>query len=437
MSGASAATTGGSAQNGTDIATLQANLQQAQDDLDAAEAQIATLMDSTAFNLTDDDERRLRNDYAILTQVNTEHEAAAQSYGIQMTATSHAGMVNRPSCVKKDGDNILVSQYYHRPLIANPDGWGVVEQFPVTYQNPSSGNEGIAYSYGVGIDRSNNRIAICSWARHIVRVYTLDTYELLYTVGIPSAAGNHSAGKLYYPATAEFDATTGNLYIVSYYGYGDGCTNHGHISEYNGATGAFISTRQGFKGTGQPEGGYLYRPIDMFIDGQYMWVSVYGRNKLAKLDMSTTDADGFWPVVDYILPPANQSLTNPWGICACSDGDIAVIVLAKKEIIKINPTTKAVTEKISLIEAGLPGDARRIVELEPGIFAYTDWSALGICVVPISGEISAQYATSALQSGWEHDHTEEGFNPDTGVLTKPWNTAVSFPSTIKQCMRKV
>ena len=442
--GAGSGVSDASADNASAIAVLQDDLAESQSDLLAALQNISDLQASDAFNLTAEDERLLRNDYAILGLLNAYHENKLAEYGTQVSPALHAGFVNRPTAIKKIGNKLVIFQYYQKPLVLNIEGRTVDQQVPATYQNPSASNTGIAYSYGGAIDEVNNRVAICSWARHCVRVYALDTGDYLYTVGVPSGAGHLAYGKLYYAAQAMFHPVTGNLIIVSYYGYGlDGeggnCTNHGHISEFDAATGTLIATRQGFKGSGTPAGGYIYRPIDGFImaDGM-MWVSVYARNMLCKLDTNSLTSEGYWPVVDYIAAPPGESLTNPWGICECDDGDIAVVCVGPKVLMKINPVTKLVTAKISLTGAGLAGDPRRVVELEPGVFAISDWAANQIYVVPVAGELTAEYETKALTTGWEHHSTEDGFDPETGLMLKPWSaTGNPFPQQVKQTMRKV
>lgn len=444
-SGADAdAVTTASSDNSAAIAVLQSDLADSQQDLVAAVQQIADLQASDAFTLTAEDERLLRNDYAILPLLSTDHETELAGYGEQVSARLHSGFVNRPTGIKKVGSKLLIFHYYQKPLLLNVDGMTVDRQVPVTYQNPTATATGVAYSYGGAIDLANNRIAVCSWARHIVRVYALDTGDYLYTIGVPSGAGHLSYGKLYYASQAVFHPVTGNLIVVSYYGYGlDGeggnCTNHGHISEFDANTGVLIATRQGFKGSGTPAGGYIYRPIDGFItDDGMMWVSVYGRNMLAKLDTNALTSEGYWPVVDYIAAPPGESITNPWGICECSDGDIALVCVGPKALIKINPVTKLVTAKLSLTGAGLTGDPRRVVELEPDVFAISDWAGAQVYVVPISGEVAAQYDSKSLSAGWEHEATDVGFDTDTGVMVKPWSAMGNpFPNSVKQTMRKV
>lgn len=379
--------------------------------------------------LTADQEALLKRDYVIVNRLSNNLETAQGKIGKVADNNTLPGLVYRPQPMQKVGDDVFCINYYGKPCLLTPTTsgpWTFKKEYQAPYAAAATTNEAIGHGYGGVIDVPNNRMAVCSWAYHCVRQYDLDG-NLQFTIGIPRSAGHQSVGKLYYPARC-FYTPNGELAVMSYYGYGDGCNNHGHISLYDAATGAFIATRSGCTETRSTvvESGGLYRPIDCVADGNLLYVSVYGRSKVAVLDMSALDPDGFWPVVDIIyMPPSvpygssNSTTAALWGVTLLSDGTLAVMSHRNSAVYGIDPATHEHKWTIDLPSEGYQGDCRRLLELEPGylVLGNTSLTMLQVVAVPGSAALTEQYDVPVIPAGWEIYHKPEGFDELTGEMT--------------------
>ena len=388
----------------------------------------------------------LKRDYLQFSRQSNNTAEKRLKVGFKTDYNVMSGQINRPHPIGMDGEDLVCVQYYDDPCVLSisSDGeYQYKEQLPATYQNPTAANTGIGYAYGGCLDRENNRLSIASWARHIVRQYDLDG-NLMFTIGVPSSYGNVDDGKLRYPSTT-FYTPEGELAVVSYHGKGAGCTSWGHITCYDATTGEFIATRSGSfgaRGT-QPETGGTYLPNDAAVAGDKLYVSVYGRSKVAVLDMSTTDADGYWPVIKTLYLPStalfgsnNSSTCANWGICTITGGLIAVYSLRNNEIYGINPDSGETEWTIDLKKEGYQGDCRRILEIEPGFIVMGSWGSSLLQVVPVPGALTEQYEVPSIPDGWEVYNSSDRFDTSTGILTLDCLDAVA-PDHITLAIREI
>lgn len=129
------------------------------------------------------------------------------------------------------------------PLGRHVNNWG-----------PSEGtnNPEIRYCVAAAEDVTNNRIALCSNIRDVVKVFDLadfkaGTLTLLYTIGTHNSAGN--APLLNNPWDVCL-LPNGNWLVCNYLGnHAGGSTNDGALVEYSGADGSYVATRVANAGT--------------------------------------------------------------------------------------------------------------------------------------------------------------------------------------------
>lgn len=334
-------------------------------------------------------------DWEVIAPLNNNHKMLGSALGAKISREIHGAAIYYPVGLSKNaGGNIVVANYYAQPQVFDASG-NHLATLPITYQDATQG-DGIRYLFGVTIDHASGKIAACSWARGMCRVYT-SAGALLFSIGVWGSNGNVADGKLTYPRTAVW-LPNGNLLVVSYGGVGDGCTNQGHVTEYDGNTGALVATRLGYFSNGQAYVGSndILRPIDAVIDpddSTKLWVSVYGRTKIARVDMST------WKIEEVYTGQYNN-IAAPYGLCIASDGTIVVCSHTHKSLVGINPIDHSIMFDFDLEEALGFTTARDVIEIGAGRYAVAGYDTHEIAFVQ-PGNVVVPYTAPTVASGWE------------------------------------
>lgn len=360
----------------------------------------------------------LTRDWKVISPLNNNHQSIVNQIGVRLSPTLNPGIINRASGFARDGADLVVFNYSDQPQRFTKDlNLSYVDTYQVPYGNPDNTNDTIAFSYGGSV--TSTQVAVASYARHVVRVYDRNTGVMQYEIGVPNDPGDVIDNKLYNPRKTLW-LPNGNLLVCSYRGLGNGATGEGHISEYNGSTGAFVQTHLAYLQDGEPEIGTndIYRPLDMDFDlsnANKIWVSVYGRNKVVLVDITNN-----YDVELIVASQAGFSLTNPWGIAPLSNGNIAVASDASDTILGINPTTQSLEWEIEVLKYGGLGGVRDVIELIPGYIVFCDWNTNVVFVAKIPGNTTIPYSAPTIENGWEVDPNY--ISP--GLDTNGWNYTV-------------
>ena len=326
--------------------------------------------------------------------------------------------INAPIAINRDGTQLYIANHYEK-IYAFSDDLDISNHLPIDYQNPTDSNTGIAYTFGFAFDSNSDKVAICSWSRHVCRVYNKLTGDLLYQIGTYNNAGDAADGKLYYPKNPLW-LPSGNLLICSFRGTGiDGANAYGHVTEYDATTGAVVETWLKYS----PDVSHLNHDVVKYpikilldsIDSNILWVAEYYRGRLLKFDITTK------LVVDFIVAPIGYSFNLLWTFCFLSNGTIAIASQETGLIVGMNPTTKQVVFTIDVRQFGISADIRDIIELQPGYLAVATWSAVdnvdrAVRVVPIAKEIVLTYTMPETPEGYEiaAEKLPTNFNASTG-----------------------
>jgi len=195
------------------------------------------------------------------------------------------GTVRRPTRIKKIGNEFWISSVYQK-IAKFDENWSFLGWVGKWGEPFSSGNptDRYAYVHSFDVDLSNDRIAICMQWRQCVSVFRLSTFEHLYTIG-DGNAGHVADGRLWSPTDVLW--VDGNLIVVSFNGYGDGGTNHGHVSVYDGENGQFIKTLLADKGNRYPWFLECHNPVRAFITpDRKLFISYYSDHLVAEFSLA-------------------------------------------------------------------------------------------------------------------------------------------------------
>ena len=329
--------------------------------------------------------------------------------------------INAPVAMSRDGSQLYVANHYDK-IYAFSNELDISYHLPVNYENPTDPNTGIAYTFGFAFDPNSDKVAICSWSRHICRIYNKLTGELLYQVGLYNDAGDAIDNKLYYPKNPLW-LPNGNLLVCSFRGVGvDGTNAYGHVSEYDATTGTLVGSCLKYS----EDLSHLNRdvvkyPIKILLDptdNNILWVAEYYRGRILKFDLTTK------LIVDFIIAPIGYNFDLLWTFCFLSDGNIAIASQSTGLIVVMNPVTKQIISSIDVRQFGISADIRDVIELQPGYLAVSTWSAVDnidrcVRIVPIAKEIVLTYNMPETPEGYEiaAEKLPTNFNPETGTAT--------------------
>ncbi|MDJ0652498.1 MAG: hypothetical protein QNJ27_05795 [Simkaniaceae bacterium] len=359
-------------------------------------------------------------------RIDSSHLEVFKKLGVKVSPKT--SKLKRPTGLGLDSSGRLGAINYYGGLNFFNSDYSTHSVFPVSYQTPLTNNEGIAHSMGFEVN-PDGKCAIASWGKHCVRVYDA-TGKLLFTIGVPNARGHVADGKLWNPRRATW-LPNGNLAVCSYYGFGEGSKNHGHITEYSGSSGELIATRLGFYDNGQSEVGsnVVYRPIDFKLDrndSKIAWISEYGRGKILKVDLES------WRVTDIIYAPNGTTFDSPWGICTTKDNQVVVASIKQQSILVVNIEDKKLYREIQPTSFGTGVDVRDIVEVEQGYLAYSEWGTGSVSVASIEGVLEVQFEQLRLpeDSTIELELIPDEFDPQTSKYTIEIDCYQDIPEAI-------
>lgn len=403
--------------------------------LNELESRVSNLDDamidhSDRMDYMDDGNNMIQN-FVVAERANNEHLDFLEYIGPRIGGATHGtANVNRPTAIKVFEPGKLTMISYYQRLIKYTEDFNIDTIYPHTYVNPTTSNDGIGYSFGFDVDvDGEGNFAICSYARHICRVYD-SIGTLLFTIGIPASAGNVSDDKLYYPIKPLF-LPNGNILILSYYGYGKDATDHGHLSEYSGSDGSFVATHLGSYGDGQSEIGsnICYRPMGMDIDktdDNLLWVTEYSRGRVLVINRTT------WLIENIYYPPTDYSFNNSYGIACLSDGNFAIASNVQDSIMIIDRNTKELINELDVFKVKAAADFRDLKEIKPGFLVFSGWTSIAAFVIPISDTIEIQYNQPPIPPGATliSDVQFPDYDPNTGILTRRINDLDDVPLKI-------
>ena len=393
-------------------------------------------LDQVLINVGDrmdhmDDGNAMMQNFAVAELRNTDHLDLIAKIGGKVSGKIHTtANVNYPTAIKvfTPGQATIIS-YYQRLIDYTPN-WDIDSIYPIAYENPTpAANKGIAYSTGFDINQSNGDIAICSYIRHIVRVYAKDG-ALKFQIGVTQSTGHQSANKLWNPSKCIF-LPNGNILVVNHNGRGKDATNHGHLSEYSGKDGSFVATRLGFYSDGQSTIGsnILYKPMGLDIDKKdpnLIWVTEYTRGRLLLINLTT------WVIEDIYYPGAGYNYLNSYGVASLSDGNVAIASNVQGSIMIIDRTTKEIIRELDVTKVGAAPDFRDVKELEPGFLVFSSWSATAVFVMPIKDTTEIPYDQPPLpfEASLITDVQFPGYDADTGILTRKISDLGDVPAKL-------
>lgn len=358
------------------------------------------------------------------------HVRVQNEVGSRVSQDLFPQLVNRPTAIQVlPNGKIVIYNYYQRQQKFTSD-YAAVGDIGITYQNPTEENEGIGYLFGGKINTSQTRVALASWARHVVRVYDLDdptTY--LFEIGVPASGGHVADGKIGNP----FDVVwlpNGNLLVSCYTYRGANGTNHGHVSEYSGDTGQLVASRLEFGGlnsnTGFVTQGGVYRPGRMHVDSVgKLWLINHGRNEIGRFNM-TPNEHGYYQFEAAYYSPAGTNWGSLYGICLSSN-EQTVIVGSRNDqrIYGLDIETHAAMFIIEPAKMGLGTDFRdvRLLKHQDGAdyVIFSDWSRHSVCVVRCSETEQIAYTIPTPPIGMSIDNATDSLSPqlntETGILS--------------------
>ena len=327
--------------------------------------------------------------------------------------------INAPIAMARDGGQLYIANHYEK-IYAFSNDLDINYHLPIDYQEPNTSNNGIAYSFGLDFDSASNKVAVCSWSRHVARVYNKLTGELLYQIGEYNSAGNAADDKLFYPRNPLW-LPSGNLLICSFRGTGlNGTAAYGHVTEYDGTTGTIIDSWLNYSsstGISHLSKDVIRYPIKILLDpkdSNFLWVSEYYRGRLLKFDLTTKT------IVDQIVAPIGYNLNLAWSFCFLSDGSIAIIAQRAGLIIIIEPISKKVISALDPGQFGVSRNLRDVIEIEPGYLAVSTWSDVdsidrAVHILPTTNQIELDYSLPEIPPDYEiaTDQLPSNFNPST------------------------
>lgn len=346
---------------------------------------------------------QLCREWQAIKRLNDNYKAIANKIGAKLTRSYWDGtIINQPSAMAFDGNgNLVVANYYGQTYRFTND-WQIDLIFPIAYEEPDLSN-GIAFSLGFAVNAT--KIAIASYARHLVRIYDRFSGAILAQIGIYGQAGNAVDGKLFNPHKLVW-LDNGNLLVCCHSGTGIGAGNQGHITEYDGSSGALIATRAGYFGNGQSRIGtnIVYKPYDIKLEADYLWVTELLRDRVLKINTATWLIEDIYYGIDY-----------PRAICFLSDGNFAVASGTTNKIYGVEPD-HSIIWSIDCSKICVSGGFRDLIEIEPGYLAFTDSEGGTLTVVPIEPELQVDFAPIPALDGYEvaSEYLPKEFNLATG-----------------------
>lgn len=379
----------------------------------------------------------LNRSYDIISPVGTSHEDEKNRFGPVIGPALQAGAgLNRPLAMTGFGPGkVFCAQYYGQPRVfdINTDGVFTVSQsIPIAYQNANAG-DGMRYCVDADYN-GTDKVAITTYSHHCVKVYNTSDWSLAFVIGTVQSAGATSAGKLYNPRSARW-LPNGNLIVASYNGAGDsggaGGINHGHITEYDGTTGALIANRmvQG-SGTSATGTNRVYRPMQAVpdpTDPNILWVNEYGRNKILKVDMTT------WLTVGEIFGTATAQISSPWSFGVGTDKLFIGNNGSRQECVILNKSDGSEHAVFTKTETGHGGaySYGSFFECQPGYVLIPDWNINQVIRIPIEKQTTVSYnAPAAIPTGWEIERVFVTANMVMDELTWVADIPVSDLSSI-------
>lgn len=335
--------------------------------------------------------RQACRDWQIIKRISSNHNEVAAAIGKKLDNNSFGGgVINAPAGLATDEGKIVVINHFEKAYRFSSD-WSIDKVYPIPLQDPVDDSIGIAYSFGIDFS-TDNKVAIASWSRHIIRVYDKLTGVKLFQIGQYDDAGNVADNKLYYPRRALW-LPNGNLLVCSHQGSGQSATGEGHLSEYNGTTGEFIATRLKYYDDGDSKIGkdIVYLPIDIKLHDDYLWVAEFGRSRILKINLTT------WLVEDIFYAPHGTNINGTWAINITSDNVLVCAATESQRLVGIDLTTRAAVFNIALCT----GNFRDVIEVSPGYLAVTEWNAQALYVVTTSDKIKVAYEPYTIPEGFQ------------------------------------
>lgn len=337
-------------------------------------------------------ESRTNRDWVIATPNAASLAAARQR--IRMTGSPIDGAFSYPRAITKYKD-----RYY---LAASSNILMYDEQLDSLGRWGTAGGETATNSnYGgyIGsIDfHTDGKAAVVMNEHHVVRVFSAAGARL-FDIGTWDAAGYVDQNKLYSPSHAIW-TKDGNLLVASAGGNDTTANgNYGHVTLYNGTTGARIRTILKGDTTSRVPDGCVYTPYHLTKTATRIYVSSYHHAQIGVLDANTLAP------IDVISAPTEfttlkQNL-NVWGVAVNED---------KQELILANYVSNAITAldlntyayKWHLPTAGIGGissldplsryNPSGVVVMNNGDILVADHSHHRLARVPRFGRLAVNY----------------------------------------------
>ncbi|WP_020395357.1 hypothetical protein [Thiolinea disciformis] len=260
----------------------------------------------------------------VLTLPNAESVGAAQQR-IRMTGSPIDGASSyHRGILKKNGRYYVAGGgwiFIYDEQLNKQGQWGI-NQSITTITATSNGYEGYLNAVDFAAD---GRGLVCMDLHHVVRVFSADGLTRLFDIGTWNTAGYVNTNCLYHPYSAIW-TKDGNILVASYSGNDISTSgNYGHVSLYNGQTGAFIRTL--FKGHNilRLADARVQNPSYLHQTEDKIYVSSYSGQQIGVLDAATLT------LLSVITAPTEYSLLNlvmnPYGVYADKKSNTLVIAV--------------------------------------------------------------------------------------------------------------
>ena len=282
----------------------------------------------------------------------------------------------------------------------------------------------------IAIDEVNDRIAVvCGYPYNMVRVYTFSTFSHLFDVGTYyTYHADPTTGYLYYPISVAWHPN-GNLLIANLNG---GPDNFGHISEYDGQTGAYVQTLLDSGANGAPKGepwngGGIYRPYRIYVkhtqnNEPRLWVSSIDypnynyRDWVAEFDLLSTgrpefirafrepDEYGFGQLSarDFVVDYVNDQIT----VANSVDGAIVTINMTSRDLLGVSGVYDVLpSDRPQIADTESPHSMQTPSAIAPfdsggKMFYVGTLNRRGIMPVWYQNEIEVPYDISTVPEGY-------------------------------------
>ncbi len=320
--------------------------------------------------------------------INDAHTTYLKSVGVKIgSKESLSAGINRPTyALNYKNDEILMLQYYGQPKIISKDG-SIVGTIDIPYDSKFL-NDGMAYVTGGdyletnSLFTSSERLVVASYGAHLIRAYTNvnGKFKLDFTIGTPSTYDDDftTTGLLRYPKDVKW-LPNGNILVSVSYGRTSGEINRGHVSEFDGTSGAFIrtwlqNTTNGIKSA--IGGNECRRPGNMChdpLDSNAIYIVEVDGYKILKIDLTTR------LIVEEYYPPANIRGYNIQAMGIIDNGKTLVFSNDRYKLIAMDIETREIVwikdannDDFSASHSG-NFTYTNILEIDDKRFIVSDW----------------------------------------------------------------